>query len=46
MGWTSQFVAGERVESASPEEEGANHEEGDIQHGFSPGYSVTAYAKE
>jgi hypothetical protein len=36
MGWTSQFVAGERVENASPEEESADHEEGDVEHGNSP----------
>jgi hypothetical protein len=38
----SQFVAGERVEHASPEEDGAHHEEGDIEHGNSPGHGITA----
>src|SRR5450755_1406500 len=42
----SQFVAGERVEHASPEEESANHEEGDVEHGISPGYGITAYNTE
>jgi hypothetical protein len=37
MVWTSHFVAGERVERANPEEEDADHEEGDVEHGISPG---------
>jgi hypothetical protein len=32
----SQIVAGERVERAKPEEEGANHQVGDIEHGKTP----------
>jgi len=33
MARPSQVIAGERVERASPEEESANHEEGDVEHG-------------
>jgi hypothetical protein len=30
------MIAGERVEHANPEEQGADHEEGDIEHGKAP----------
>jgi hypothetical protein len=46
MGWTSQFVAGERVERASPEEESADHEEGDVEHEISPVCGIRAYRPE
>jgi hypothetical protein len=46
MARPSQVIAGERVERARPEEESANHEEGDVEHGTTPGYGITAYKTE
>lgn len=39
----SQLFAGQRVKHARPEEEGADHEEGDVEHELSPDYGATAY---
>jgi hypothetical protein len=41
MAWPpSQIVAGERVQRAKPEEEGANHQVGDVEHGKTPVESI------
>ena len=43
---TSQLFAGERVEHASAEEDGTNHEISDVEQGTSPGHRVTADASD
>jgi hypothetical protein len=33
---SSQMIADERVEDATPEKQGANHDIGDVEHGITP----------